>query len=753
MSVPQIIDKILDKHNFISESYAFKLRETYKEREYCVEYGESDLHFLCRLAEEEGIYWYHEHAENGHCLCFSDAEGGPRIPGESLLRFYPGSGQPEDTAVISRLNLRQRVNSDSATFREWNFTTPGIDLSGRQKEEDMAKAPVPLAMSLETYQFPHLYQTRDEGERYVKLQLQRQLTFCKWLEGESDVCRFLPGFTFSVYEHPRADVNRAWWISEVRHEGQQPGVLRHEAPSDRGLEYKSVVTAIPDDTRFVPEINHKKVRIDGLQSAIVTGPSGEEVYTDEYGRVKVQFHWDRLGANDERTTCWVRVADSWAGTNFGFIQVPRIGQEVMVEFMEGDPDRPVITGRVYNPDNMPPWQLPEQKTLSGIQSREFKAGRRNQLVLDDSNGQIQAQLSSDHDLSQLNLGYITRVNHVEGRKDFRGEGFELRSDSWGGIRAGKGLVISTDARSSAERHQKDIAEAMSNLDQAASQHQDQAGLAVKHEAQDFGEHQKPVGNALSKQNSDLRGSGQPHGELTAPHILISSPAGIATTTPNSTHIHSGDHTAVTAGSHISLASNKSFIATAVERVSLFAHSLGMKLFAAKGKVEIQAQSDDLDIIAEKVASFISAQKTIRLSAPKEILLTADGSYIKINGQGIEKGTNGAFKVHSSTTVRGLTGPNTMPNLTPAFAISEPDPLARLVMTDQLHRGLQPDRDAVNGTGTIDAAASSHALHLFGESQKTNIETLQQQSGGYKYNVIVGNAIDLGEAEQDDGEEA
>jgi len=481
--------------------------------------------------------------------------------------------------------------------------------------------------------------------------------------GESDVCRFLPGFTFTVYEHPRADVNRAWWISEVRHEGQQPGVLRHEAPADRGLEYKSVVTAIPDDTRFVPEINHKKVRIDGLQSAIVTGPSGEEVYTDEYGRIKVQFHWDRLGASDERTTCWVRVADSWAGTNFGFIQVPRIGQEVMVEFMEGDPDRPVITGRVYNPDTMPPWQLPEQKTLSGIQSREFKAGRRNQLVLDDSNGQIQAQLSSDHDLSQLNLGYITRVNHVEGRKDFRGEGFELRSDSWGGIRAGKGLVISTDARSSAERHQKDIAEAVSNLDQAASQHQDQAGLAVKHEAQDFGEHQKPVGNALSKQNSDLRGSGQPHGELTAPHILISSPAGIATTTPNSTHIHSGDHTAVTAGSHISLASNKSFIATAVERVSLFAHSLGMKLFAAKGKVEIQAQSDDLEIIADKVLRIISAQETVRLSAPEEILLTAGGSYIRI-GQGIEEGTPGQWLVHAAQ--RSMDGPDSMPALMPVL---------------------------------------------------------------------------------------
>ncbi|MDR2819601.1 MAG: type VI secretion system tip protein VgrG, partial [Desulfovibrio sp.] len=409
LSVVEIIQRILREQGFKDEEIFFELFYTYKAREYCVQYGETVLHFITRLCEEEGIYFYFEHTENLHCLHLRDYKGGSNIAGEWDIRFFPGSGQVADTAVISRLDLYHGVKSNASMYKEWNFQTPKLDITAKEREPDIQKAPVPPGMLLEQYQYPHLYDERDRGNRYARLQLDRQLTFSKWIECESDVTRFLPGYTFSLHSHPRDDANRDWWIVSVEHRGEQPEVLEHESPDDRGLYYKAKVKALPDDTRFVPETKHKKVRIDGLQSAIVTGPANEEVYCDEYGRVKVQFHWDRLGQHDETTTCWVRVADTWAGTNFGFIQVPRIGQEVMVEFMEGDPDRPVITGRVYNAALRPPWQLPQQKTLSGIQSREFKAGRRNQLVLDDMQNQIQAQLSSDHNLSQLNLGYITRI--------------------------------------------------------------------------------------------------------------------------------------------------------------------------------------------------------------------------------------------------------------------------------------------------------------------------------------------------------
>ncbi len=660
LSVVQIIQQILQEQGFSGDATAFKLFYDYAPREYCVQYGETDLHFITRLCEEEGIYFYFEHRENSHCVCFCDREGGPKIAGESDLRFYPGSGQISDTAVISRLRLMHQVNSNAATYREWNFQKPRLSLEVTEHEQDAAYAPTPHGMLLEQYRFPHLYQLRDPGARYVNLQLLRQLTFRRWIEAESDVARFLPSYTFSIHDHPRADVNADWWVTAVRHEGEQPGVLEHEAPDDRGLRYQSTVTAIPDMTRFIPKPEHPKNRVDGVQSAIVTGPGGEEVFTDEYGRVKVQFHWDREGRYDEKTTCWVRVADSWAGDNFGFIQVPRIGQEVMVEYMEGDPDRPLITGRVYNTLKMPPWRLPGQKTLSGMQSREFKAGRRNQLVLDDTSSEIQAQLSSDHDLSQLNLGYITRINHVEGRKDFRGEGFELRTDGWGVVRAAKGLYLSTDGRSKAEKHQKDLSEASTLLQNAAAQHDETAHLASVHHAQDAVFDGNALSQVLHAQSAAVHGAGKPHGELNEPHMVLSSPAGIALTTPRSTHMHTVENTAVTTGGHFSASTGKSFMVSALDKVSLFAHKLGMRLFAGQGKLEIQAQSDDLQIIAAKVLQIISTQKSIHLTAPEEITLAAGGSYIRIDKNGIEEGTKGKWIAraasHSMTGASSLEPP-------------------------------------------------------------------------------------------------
>ena len=653
MTVEKIIEMVLHKHHFTAESYSFNLRCKYKPREYCVQYAESDLYFISRICEEEGIFFYFEHQEDNHKLIFADVASGSPIPGENLLRFFPGSGQVADTAVVARAQLFERVNSNESTYREWNFTQTKLDLTCRLKEADTQAAPAPPGVDMETYQFPHLYQLRADGDRYADLQLQRQLVFHKWLEAEADVSRFVPGHIFTLFGHPRLDANRNWWVYSVIHEGKQPEVLEHEAPDTRGLEYISRIECLPDDVRFLPALRHPKIRIEGLQSAIVTGPPNEEVYTDEYGRVKVKFHWDRSGCNNEETTCWVRVADAWAGENFGFIQIPRIGQEVMVEFMEGDPDRPVITGRVYNASKMPPWTLPEQKPLSGIQSREFKANRKNQLILDDSEGAIQAQLSSDHGLSQLNLGYLTRINHVEGRKDFRGEGFELRTDDWGAIRAAKGLFITTDTRKKAQNHQKDMSEAVEKLEHASEQHETTSSLARDHNAQEASD-ASALAKSLHDMTSETKGSGEPHAELAKPHMLFSSPVGMAITTPNSVHIHTGENTAVSVGRHFSASTGKSYLVSALDKVSMFAHKLGMRIFAARGKVEIQAQSDELEIIAEKVIQIISAKEKVNITAAKEILLTAGGSYICINGSGIEEGTPGKWQVHASD--RSMSGP-------------------------------------------------------------------------------------------------
>ena len=299
LSVVEIIQRILKEQGFTADGSSFKLSYSYEPREYCVQYGETDLHFITRLCEEEGIYFYFEHNRDSHCLCFCDREGGPKIPGQSDLRFFPGSGQRSDTAVINRLTLHEQVNSNAAAYREWNFRKPRLDLEVRDKEEDKQAAPAPPGMLLEQYTYPHLYQLRQPGERYVKLRMLRQLTFRQWIECSSDVARFLPSYTFSMHDHPREALNAGWWVVTVHHEGQQPGVLEHEAPDGRGLHYASRVTGIPEMTRFIPAPKHPKNRVVGEQTAIVTGPEGEEIYPDKYGRVKVQFHWDREGQYNE----------------------------------------------------------------------------------------------------------------------------------------------------------------------------------------------------------------------------------------------------------------------------------------------------------------------------------------------------------------------------------------------------------------------------------------------------------------------
>jgi len=388
LSITDIIMEILKEQGFTQDSFSFKLSRKYNKREYCVQYGETYLHFVSRLCEEEGVYFYFEHKDNGHTLCFSDMHGGPFISGESNLLFYPGSGHPADTAVISRLNLNNTINSNAAAYKEYNFVAPKLDLSASEKEPKHELAPAPPGMKLEVYQYPHLYQERDEGDRYADIQLLRQLTFRKYIECESDVSRYIPGFTFKVQRHPRQEVNNTWWIVSVEHEGKQPGVLEHEAPSGRGLEYRSRLTAIPEKTRFVPEIRHPKHRIIGSQTAIVTGPEGEEIYPDKFGRVHVQFFWDREGKWDDKTSCWIRVSQGWAGDRYGAMALPRIGHEVVVSYLEGDPDRPLITGRVYHGINMPPYELPKHKTRTVLRSLSSPKGERyNELQLEDKMGE------------------------------------------------------------------------------------------------------------------------------------------------------------------------------------------------------------------------------------------------------------------------------------------------------------------------------------------------------------------------------
>ena len=401
-SVPEIVEQVLTSFGFTVGSYSFKLFYAYEPREYCVQYGESDLHFVSRLCEEEGIFFYFEHDGDSHTLCFSDREGGPKINGESSIEFLPGSGQKGDFATISKLRLKSEIVSNAASYRDWNPEKPKLKLDSRASAVGDPATPVPPGMQLEQYRFPHLFQLQAEGNRYANIQLLRQKSLQKRILSISDAARFTPGHTFSICEHYREDVNTGWWVHSVTHSGEQPQVLKHEAPDTRGFVYKSQTVAIPDDVRFVPEQIHPKIPVYGKQNAIVTGPSDQEIHTDEMGRVKVQFIWDRRDRWNENSSCWLRVSQKWAGPEYGSISIPRIGHEVLVAFLEGDPDRPLITGSVYNEINKVPYPLPENKTRSVIKSMstpgEMDTARGfNEIRFEDKAGEEEIYTHGERD--------------------------------------------------------------------------------------------------------------------------------------------------------------------------------------------------------------------------------------------------------------------------------------------------------------------------------------------------------------------
>jgi type VI secretion system secreted protein VgrG len=399
LSVLQIIEQILKEQNFTGDSYAFKCFFDYAPREYCVQYGETSLHFISRLCEEEGLYFYFDHFEDRHVLCFSDMPGGPRIEGESLVRFHPGAGTETDTATIRSIEQVRDVRSDSFTFREWNFEKTRLNLQVALSETDSVKAPVPVGMNLEQYRYPHLYQLRKDGQRYVDLELMRTFSMSAWVDATTDVSRMTPGYEFELFGHRRPDYNAPWWVVRVEHRGEQPQVLEHEAP-DRGMAYAADVRAIPNTTRFIPASDHPRKAIYGVQTAIVTGPDGEEIFPDQYGRVKVQFHWDREGRRDENTTCWIRPSQGWAGGQFGALAIPRIGQEVLVSFLEGDPDRPVITGRVFNSANPVPYPLPANKTRTVFKSLSSPGGEGfNEFRIEDKKDQEEIYAHAEKDVN------------------------------------------------------------------------------------------------------------------------------------------------------------------------------------------------------------------------------------------------------------------------------------------------------------------------------------------------------------------
>jgi len=390
-TVPEIVEAVFKDHGAIAQ-YEVKLVRSYRKRVYCVQYRETDFNFVARLMEDEGIYWYFEHKANEHKLMLVDAPSAHHaIDGIKKVPFFDNEGQvAPDIDTVSQWECTRAVKAGKTALTSYDFERPSTSLVVKQVHDRDYQHD-----DLELFDFEGDYTQKNDGQQLVDDRLDEEQCQFETATGRSNSHTLATGRLFELTRHPRANQNIEYLCTQLQMDArEQTG----ESAGGAGGDLQCSFTAQPSKQIFRPGRRTPKPFVQGPQTAVVTGPSGEEIFTDKYGRVKVQFHWDRYGKKDEKSSCWVRVSSPWAGKSFGFVQLPRIGQEVVVDFLEGDPDQPLITGRVYNAEQMPPWELPANATQSGVLSRSSKGGayaNANALRFEDKKGSEQVWLHAE----------------------------------------------------------------------------------------------------------------------------------------------------------------------------------------------------------------------------------------------------------------------------------------------------------------------------------------------------------------------
>lgn len=382
--VPDIIKAVFADHGITD--YRVALSGEYRTRNYCVQYRETDLDFVCRLMEEEGIYFFFEHGEQKNTLVLADAYAAhSTVADYAEVEFVENRlGGTDEIGFVSSWQFERQVLPGKVMLRDYDFTKPSVLLEGlavMPREHDEGKH--------EVFDYPGEFDQAGDGRHYAQVRVDEQHAQFELAQAQTSARGLAVGHLFTLSGHVRRDQNREYLITASRITVLAEG---HEATADGGSQFDCRFTALNSRQDFRPQRLTPRPLVKGPQTAVVVGPSGNEIYTDEYGRVKVQFHWDRYGHRDENSSCWIRVSHPWAGKNWGFIAIPRIGQEVIVEFLEGDPDQPIITGRVYNAEQMPPYALPDNMTQTGIKTRSTLAGGTenfNEIRFEDKKGEEQ----------------------------------------------------------------------------------------------------------------------------------------------------------------------------------------------------------------------------------------------------------------------------------------------------------------------------------------------------------------------------
>ncbi|WP_454907296.1 type VI secretion system Vgr family protein [Variovorax gossypii] len=453
-TAPQILQEVLAPYGFAIDA---RLSGNYRTWDYCVQYSESDFNFVSRLMEQEGIYYFFSHVQGSHQLVLCDGPDShtPLPNGPVKVPYHAGvlAAQILEQDFIDSWSHAEDIASGNFAADDYDFKKPNAEIDTvRQQPAGHSRD------NFEIYDWPGGYTELGDGENYARLRLEQLAGRRELVSAEGNLRHMAPGYLFELARHPNAEDNRRYLIEAVSYDFQE-NALRVVGAADAAYSestsstsYRQTFDVLPDSAPYRPERVTPRPRTTGPQTAVVVGPAGEEIHTDEYGRIKVQFHWDRYGRRDENSSCWIRVSQTWAGSNYGAMYIPRIGQEVIVDFLNGDPDYPIVTGCVYNAAQMPPWELPRHKTQTGFQTHWSKGGGgKHMLRFEDSRGTEHIELSTDHGNTHLHMGYL--MNQGSGVQ--RSYGFELRTNEWGSIRADKGLLLTTYTQDYAQRVSRD----------------------------------------------------------------------------------------------------------------------------------------------------------------------------------------------------------------------------------------------------------------------------------------------------------
>jgi type VI secretion system secreted protein VgrG len=668
---------------------------SYAAREFRMQHNESDAAFLRRLWKQQGIAWFFRPGRPGrsgssdgfcHTLVLFDTPHTLSSNTSGTVRFHRDAGTEVRDGVFNWSAARS-LSVGSITRQSWDYRQGRMMFANRPTNMQQGEAGSRFAAGLDDYQVdaPHFGDDGDDYRRLGELRIQRHEYEAKCFRGESGVRDFSVGEWFRLNGHPDIDSHpddeREFVLTELSlaAENNLPKDIDErarrlfaasgwefgsavadlaQASDERDVRYSNrfscVRRGIPIVPAYHPQTDLPLVR---LQTAIVVGPQGEEVHCDELARIKVRFpgmreedHPNGAGAsNSDRDSAWVRVASHWAGDRWGSISLPRVGDEVLVDFLAGDPDKPIVVGRVHGGRAAPPafshtGELPANRFVAGIKSKEIRGLRCNQLRLDDTTGEISAQLASEHGHSQLNLGWLTHPR-IGGEGQARGEGAELRSDQSVVLRAARLMLLTTQAMIGANGKQLEREPLEGLLEGSQALLKELGEFAEQHQAMPLDllpHHQLAEGLKNAEQGSNTGSAST--GQGGAPLIAQYADGGFVTATPNSSVSYSGRQQNIVAQQHIQAVAGQGVNINAGKGISLFAHQEGMKHIARAGKLDIQAQQDGIGIAAERDVRISASQGEVVIAAKKSMTLLCGGAYIKIADGQIEFGCPSAFTV-------------------------------------------------------------------------------------------------------------